>query len=261
MWFVTKIFNEILKLIMPFYYLGKRRFGDLTEIRFRNVSFFARHNSLDALPLYEIWSYNSYSDAPIQLGNIVVDIGAHIGGYAVYAAKLGARVIAYEPMPKTYELLVKNLELNRCGNVRAYNAALSSSTGIITLNTDADGTILTSIYHDASFPHKVAVPSVSLHEAFRRNKLKHVDVLKLDVEGAEYDILLNAQPADLRKVQTIIMEFHDHLSHGHNRHELTKFLHHHGFVVRELSLWITTTLFKEGRLLATRRLRAEQQPL
>ncbi|MBI2550125.1 FkbM family methyltransferase [Candidatus Woesearchaeota archaeon] len=261
MWFVTGALNQFLKFFARVYYLGKPRTGTLSVFHFGDVKFYARHNTLDAFALQEIWRYNSYSNAAIKPGYIVLDIGAHIGGYAILAAKRKARVIAYEAMPKTYELLVKNIKANDCKSIKAYNAAVSSRNGKITLHTDSEGTILSSIYPDNSFPNKTLVPSISLHEVIKGNNLKRIDILKIDVEGAEYDILLNAQPADLRKVQTIIMEFHDHLNHGHNRHGLTRFLHRHGFAVRELSLWITTTLFKEGRLLATRQLRAKQQPL
>lgn len=253
MWFVTRIFNQFLKLFARIYYIGRPRAGALSTFYFGKTKFYARHNTLDAFALHEIWRYNSYGAAAINPGYTVLDIGAHIGGYSIFAAAHGARVIAYEAMPGTYDLLMKNLEANRCTAVNAYNVAVSSKNGKIVLNSDSEGTILSSVYADKSFPNQVVVPSITLHEALKRNNLKRIDILKLDVEGAEYDILLNANPADMQKIRTVVMEYHDHLEHGHNKKELIAFLTRNGFEVKERMPRLITAIFKEGQLLATRK--------
>ncbi|MEK6837383.1 MAG: hypothetical protein AABX69_01920 [Nanoarchaeota archaeon] len=107
MWFVTKTFNRLLKFIAPLFYLGTKRINGFAVICYgKDTVFIVRPNSLDAVMLYEIWKCNSYREALIRRNDVVVDIGANIGGYAVRAAKCGAKVIAYEPSPGTYDLLV-----------------------------------------------------------------------------------------------------------------------------------------------------------
>ena len=253
MWFITKGFNYLLKeLFAPFYYVGKERADGVATVRFGNVVFKARHNSLDAFVLYEIWRYQTYREAEIRRGDVVVDIGANIGGYAVLAAKSGAMVIAYEPVPETYQLLSNNLIINNCRNVKIYNAAVGSEIGDVTMNVNQQAAGLDSIYQTFSSTKKIKVPSIDLHEIFVRNKLKKIDVLKIDVEGAEYDILLNARPSDMRKIRTITMEYHDFLDHGHNKKELISFLRSNGFDVQMRSHWAVAKLLKEGKILAVR---------
>ena len=253
MWFITKIVNNLLKLIAPLYYVGKEHANGIAAVRFGNVMFQARHNSLDAFALYEIWRYKSYSEAEIRRDDVVVDIGANIGGYAVLAAKSGARVFAYEPVPETYQLLSKNIIINNCHTVKSYNVAVGSKIGELTLNVNPQAAGLDSIYHTFSSTEKIKVPSIDLHEIFVQNKLKKIDVLKIDVEGAEYDILLNARSSDMRKVRTITMEYHDFLDHGHNKKELIRFLRSNGFEVQLRIPWIVDKLLREGKILAVRK--------
>lgn len=253
MWLITKTFNYLLKkLIGPLYYIGKENTNGIATVRFGNVVFKTRHNSLDAFVLYEIWRYKSYGEAEIGKDDVVVDIGANIGGYAVLAAKSGAKVFAYEPVPETYQLLSKNIAINNCHTIKSYNVALGSKKGELILNVDSQAAGLDSIYQTFLSSEKIKVPSIDLHEIFVQNRLKRIDVLKIDVEGAEYDILLNSSQADLQKIRTIIIEYHDFLDHGHNKGELKRVLQLSGFKVTELSLWATYFFFREGKLLATR---------
>lgn len=256
MWLIAVIYNSLLKFIAPFPYIGTGRIGEFAVLRFgKEATFLARPNSLDALAIHEIWKSHSYDEVEIKKGDIVVDIGAHVGGYAVLAAKHGADVVAYEAEPQTYALLMKNLKMNNCESVKSYNIAVSSKNGQLIFYADNKDTILNSIYY---YPHsssskEIKVPSVSLHELFVRNKLKRIDVLKIDVEGAEYDILLSALPEDLRKIRAIIMEYHDFLGHGHNKTELISLLRGSGFKVQERMPWLKRVLLKQGNILAVRK--------
>lgn len=252
MWILTKLFLSFLKLIAPLYYLGKRKINGLAKIRFaKDVVFLTRPDTTDAIALYEIWKNKCYKEAQISKGDIVVDIGAHIGGYTVLAAKLGARVIAYEAAPGNYELLVRNLSLNGCNNIKAYNSAVSSDSGEIMLNIDTKGSTLHSIHNDSSFSRKIKVPAIDLHQVFVRNKLKRIDILKIDTEGSEYAIVLHTHADDLRKIGKIILEYHDYFNHGHNKSELKALLKNNGFNVTELTSWYQRP-FRLGVIFATR---------
>src|SRR5438874_6633633 len=79
-------------------------------------------------------TYEQYG-AALQPGWTVVDIGAFLGDFAVFAAQrvAGGRVFAFEPVPSSYRLLRQNLELNRISNVTTYPLAVTGSSGPQTL--------------------------------------------------------------------------------------------------------------------------------
>lgn len=251
MWFVSKALFAVGKVIAPFYYIGKEKDCKFTLLKFDNAIFLARTNSTDALVLHEIWKLKCYDAASVGKG-LVVDIGAHIGGYTIKAAKSGATVISYEAAPDNYELLKANMRLNQCKKAKAYNIAVSSKTGTLTLHTDAKLSSIHTVCSDDYFKQSVTVPATDLHGIFVANKLAKIDVLKIDTEGAEYDILLPAKKQDLLKIKTIILEYHDFMGHGHSCKEIKSFLEANGFTVSYTSPSWQRAVFKAGNMLAVR---------
>src|SRR6267378_6461606 len=78
--------------------------------------------------LHEIWDDKLYFQEGVSIlpGDIVFDVGANIGVFALCAAKQGAHVYAYEPIPATFELLQQNIHLHGLDNmVRPRNIGLS----------------------------------------------------------------------------------------------------------------------------------------
>ncbi len=78
--------------------------------------------------VHEIWIDELYLKAGISIsaGDVVVDVGANIGVFTLYAAKQGAQVYAYEPMPPTYAVLQQNIEAHGLGQlVHTRNIGLS----------------------------------------------------------------------------------------------------------------------------------------
>ena len=74
------------------------------------------------------------------------------------------------------------------------------------------------------------VPGITLEQALESVGLAHCNLLKVDCEGAEYEIFFNTPPEVLERVERIIMEYHDNvIKHSHT--ELITFLTHHGFAV------------------------------
>ncbi len=241
---------RFLKLMAPLFYLGKR--GDLVSLSFGPATFLARRNSQDAVVLHEIWSFRCYDAVPILPGSVVVDIGAHIGGFAVRAAIRGARVFAYEAEQGNHELLKANLRRNHCQTAVSVHCAVASGDGKVTLNVDPTGSTLHSLYALTSPAQQRSVQSIGLHGLLRRHRLGTVDVLKIDAEGAEYEILLNARADDMRRIRTIILEYHDYIDHGHERAELERLLRQHGFGVADITPWYQHVLLESGMLLARR---------
>lgn len=139
---------------------------------------------------------------------VVVDIGAHIGGTAVLCAKLGAKVYAVEPDPENFELLLENISLNGVeDNVLFQNVAVGGKSGTRSLRKNESNSggfgFFTAIDKPTS---EVEVQTVTLAEVLE--DLEYVDLLKMDCEGAEYEILFEADESLFDKIGQISMEMH-----------------------------------------------------
>jgi FkbM family methyltransferase len=126
----------------------------------------------------------------IRPGMIVVDVGANVGYYTLIAAKLVkdyGRVYAFEPEPRNYELLVKNIQINGYTNVIPLQKAVSNVSGKVKLFLDkvnlGKHSLSQNNVRKAGF---VEVEAVTLDDFFI-NIVKNVkvDFIKIDVEGAE----------------------------------------------------------------------------
>jgi len=156
----------------------------------------------------------------VSPGEVVVDVGAHIGLYTLVAARSGARVIAIEPVPSNFEILKGNVELNRFSNVNAIPIAISNSKGRRTLYLSGMGDTATSSLEDgwtSKVEHNAArqaieVPCVSLDDLMVSISLDSLDWLKIDVEGHEVRVLEGGS-ATLRRTKRLILE----VSRGNER--------------------------------------------
>jgi FkbM family methyltransferase len=142
----------------------------------------------------------------------VVDIGAAIGEFSLYvaAADPGARVIAYEPFPESVELFKENLAMNGIRNVTVIPKAVWKTAASLELDISLQEPLqITSGVKNAPAGNSIRVEAVSLADVLRSNKLTSVDLVKLDCEGAEFDILLGSRPETVKAFKRIVMEYHD----------------------------------------------------
>jgi FkbM family methyltransferase len=124
-------------------------------------------------------------------GSRFVDLGANIGYYTVLASlATGPRgkVYAFEPDPGNFELLERNIALNRVTNVTAVNAAASSHGGTARLFLSADNQGDHRLYDNESRPDSVPVNTVALDDWFL-DRDRRIDVIKMDTQGFEVQIL------------------------------------------------------------------------
>jgi FkbM family methyltransferase len=129
----------------------------------------------------------------LRKGMNVVDIGANIGYFTLLAASLvgeSGEVFAFEPASQNYALLVKNIEVNGYKNVIPVQKAVFSNTGKVKffLNNVALGQ--SSLFEVSENPTEaIMVDVVSLDEFFKDNE-RPIDIIKMDIEGAEMTALL-----------------------------------------------------------------------
>lgn len=128
----------------------------------------------------------------VKKGMVVVDLGANIGYYTLIAAKLvgeKGKVFAFEPEANNYALLERNIAINGYKNVVPVQKAVSNSMGTTTLFLSPDGNRgWHRIYKSQDGWDSVEIEMVTLGEFFK-DKEDSIDVIKMDVEGAEAAVL------------------------------------------------------------------------
>lgn len=251
---IDKIMSAVLLIFNVLYPLLKRKVAKNTYQVSKDAKLLTRPKSTDLFIVFEIFNLNEYSANTIKPEDIVVDIGAHIGCFSVFASMKATKgkVISYEPSPENYKILLKNKELNHLSNLFPHKQAVSSHKGKLKLSLPINNHGGNSFFADS--PKSTTVSTLSLSQIFTNNHLNKIDFLKIDAEGAEYDILLNTPKKYLDKIDKIALEYHDYFPTNHNVQELKIFLEKNGFRVKIIYLPpLLARLYKTGLLKATRR--------
>jgi FkbM family methyltransferase len=175
---------------------------------------------------------------PLPKNPTILDIGANAGYFSLFVLSRfrGARVFAFEPIPANFALLVRNRLANAAQGLTCMQKAVSGQSGELILNCDADDGLTTSatvLDLDAtSSQARIRVPAVTLAEIFEEYGLSRCDLMKLDCEGAEYDILYRCLPETLDRIDRIAMEVHRGSGEGQNIDAMEEYLKKAGFVTR-----------------------------
>jgi FkbM family methyltransferase len=184
--------------------------------------------------LYDI----AFLKAHLQPRAVIVDVGANLGFFALFMASQlpDARIFAYEPLPTNFKHLQRHFRLNNGKALVAENKAVAGEKGSLDLyyNPDVSYTPLASLRTDFEDTNtsRVTVEAVSLPDIFASNRLDRIDLLKLDCEGAEYDILYRCPDSLLQKVRLMAMETHPGTKANENKEALCAFLTAKGFTVK-----------------------------
>jgi FkbM family methyltransferase len=205
-------------------------------INFRNgYTIEVRPRFSDVTMLMESWGMKYYNPPGFEMheNDIVIDIGAHIGSFTLYASKFvtTGKIYSFEPLPENYSMLIKNVKINNIQNIKTYKIAISNYTGTSHLHLyDGPHTGSSSLYERNS-KKKIKIKTITLEKFIKENKIKQIDFIKIDCEGAEYDILFNAPDKVLAIIKKISMEYHDSIN-NHKHNELMTFFRKKGFIAR-----------------------------
>jgi len=167
-------------------------------------------------------------------GDVVVDLGANIGRYAIIASsRVGpmGKVVAIEAHPSNFKILKKNIRLNKLTNVIPLNYAVSSNETKVKLYTP-DEELGYTMHHSIMFNYLsprfetktgkkyVEVKGNTLDNLLQQNRIEHgqVNWIKIDVEGAEYEVLKGAQNI-LSKSKDIVLMVEVHGSANNNNYK------------------------------------------
>ena len=145
-------------------------------------------------------------------GDVVLDLGSHVGMVSIYLAKKYPliKIYSYEPSPDNYRHLLTNLRNNNVRNVQPFNQAVTLDGRDLNMiawyQSNSGGA--TAQLRQMKLPNRVnfKAESVTLDSIFSERKIDRCKLLKIDIEGSEYEVLWNAQC--LNRIEYLVGEFH-----------------------------------------------------
>jgi FkbM family methyltransferase len=186
--------------------------------------------------LRDVYRTRSLPDQPL---GCVVDVGAHIGSFSVKVAPRASRVLAFEPVPGNFELLKENLTGSAYGHVELFPHAVAEQAGPVRIFLSRNNSGAHSLFQPktAAEGRYVDVEAVRLPDLLDTREVSRIDYLKLDCEGAEYEILASLEAWGLDRISRIGMEYHpvaDEVRGTHSGEEIEERLRKGGFRVERV---------------------------
>jgi FkbM family methyltransferase len=224
--------------------LPKLGVGVTLELR-NGLRYRVRSGTTDLAVVNEAAILNPYlGPGYLQLSEdaIVIDVGANIGDFTVHVASLcpRGRIYAVEPLADNVEMIVLNSGLNGISNVEIVQVALGASEGEVEIDVAGSHS---STYYRTRDAATQRVRLTTLAILMKEHGIDRVDLLKMDCEGAEWDILPCSDEI-LPRIRQICMELH--LAGGWTSEKLANWLRDRGYeVIHTPAVW-------NGRLWAIR---------
>jgi FkbM family methyltransferase len=223
--FVAKVEN------WPSIFAARLGWGKLPEIRFRDGVVWSLFDLRPGLVVFRDVYLNRVYDAPFRIDptGTVVDLGANIGLFTLLASKTlvpRGQVIAVEPHPELAVILRSNLFRNRLSNVHLVEAAAYTEDGDAELHlasTSMGATICPRDYQLGT----VVVRTIELGRIVAQ--AERIDLLKADIEGAEWPILFGSHPDLWKRISRLVIEFHLDSSNGRTVADLVTQLAYLGY--------------------------------
>ena len=187
------------------------------QVRLRN-GLHARCRLEQFIGFIDVWVYGECEVPGLRWDELrtVVDVGANVGAATLWFASQAphARITAVEPAPMVVPSLVRNVEVNGLADrVDVVPVALGAKSGVGYLNP-SPFSITATVGADPTVGG-LPIPIVSLRQLLDEAGIRTLDMLKLDCEGAEFEILRSCEASVLRSIRAIVGEFHT--SHGDPR--------------------------------------------
>lgn len=192
--------------------------------------YYVRTNTTDRSIVNSVAIQDEYQLRQLNLREaVIIDLGGQNGYFSVFAAKYAQRIYTYEPIPENYDNILKNIRLNQLEEiVQPHNLAVSSEVGTLKIHL-SHNTGGHSVYGGGEAYQ--AVKTTTLPAIFKEYAIERCDLLKLDIEGSEYDILYHLPDACFAKIIHIRMEVHEIDQDQKNHQHLVTFLQGKGYEI------------------------------
>ena len=163
----------------------------------------------------------------LKPGNTCIDIGANVGYYTLFFAKCvgtNGRVISFEPTPKSFAILNRNVKINQLTNVKTQKLAIFDKTGEIEFHEGPTGYDVFNSVGQITHPKvshipfsKTLVPCITFDKFREDSHIGKVDLIKVDVEGAEMFVIKGMEKTlDENPQAILILEFQNSTTAGLN---------------------------------------------
>jgi FkbM family methyltransferase len=204
---------------------------------------------------FELSERGHYEDAMrrtlekyLRPGSTFVDVGANEGYFTVIAARrcgIGGRVVAIEPQERLLPVITQNLRLNGFEWATIANVAVSDSPGVVELhlapNINTGGSGLHRQYRYRVPTQQTAAQTLA--QILDEQNLERVDLMKMDIEGFEYEALLGSPSVFAQhRVRTLALELHPRIleQRQQNAADITGMLTQHGYRMVDTSVHMST---------------------
>lgn len=179
----------------------------------------------------EIFLNKVYVKRNISEKPTIIDIGSHVGFFSLFCFKKfpNCKIFSYEPNEKNYLSQLENLKNNNC-NINVYDFIVSGKRGNTKLFLDKDFAGHSIFQKEDEYGHTVK-KSIMLEDIFTENKINKCDLLKMDCEGAEYEILMNSPDTILEKILNISIEVENNIKTKYPINKMIKKLQACGFQI------------------------------
>ena len=201
--------------------------GDSVNIKYKNTELLfdgGRYGWSTILEIFGGEPYLEFFEMTDIRGKTVLDVGAAFGDTAVlFLLEGAARVVAVEAFPGYYKLASKNITINGFeSQCEIMLTALGAQPGVLRIDTNLDDMFGIGVQENEIGEE---VPIITVEQIIKDKNIKDA-ILKLDVEGYEYEILLNTPKEVLRNFSDMVIEYH----YGHEK--ITNHLEAAGFSFR-----------------------------
>jgi FkbM family methyltransferase len=169
-------------------------------------------------------------------GDVFIDIGANIGCYSLIASSLtgdNGKIIAFEAVTNVYDQLIYNISINKISNIRAEKLAIFEKRDILKFFLSSDENLgMSSIFrHDTESGKTEDVEAVSLDEYLADYPLERVNLIKIDIEGAEMHALKGMKNTIEKHFPVLMIEINNDVLPDKSlvQNEIMGFLISHGY--------------------------------
>ena len=197
--FINKNYRAFIRLMIL---LGDKKRYKPSKLKVLNYSLNIPDGPSFLWQFYEIFFKDIYKFESKRSKPVIFDCGANIGTACLYFKKQHpqALVHAFEPDPKIYQILKTNLAQNDLEDIQLYEAAVWKEDG--TLSFGSEGSDSGSIFQE---DNQVKVKALDLKKLIEKEA--YIDLLKIDIEGAEVEVIKHCA-GSLDKVENLFIEYH-----------------------------------------------------